>query len=128
MADRSRADELERYDLCIVGIGGGWPDLDHHPDGEHCKAERAVTIIRDLEDRIATMEDAAGPLVSDLHREMDRRMLAEGVTHDLVDAKIRLTKERDDARRKCLEHLSDADKRKAAFELDWRELYDKVEE
>jgi hypothetical protein len=58
MADKSRADELTRYDLCIVGIGGGWPALDHHLDGEHCKAEQAVTIIRELEARIAELEES----------------------------------------------------------------------
>jgi regulator of replication initiation timing len=35
--------------------------------------------------------------------------------------------QRDDARRKCLERLSDAGKRAAAFELDWRGLYDRDE-
>jgi hypothetical protein len=35
--------------------------------------------------------------------------------------------QRDEARRKCLERLSDAGKRAAAFELDWRGLYDRDE-
>jgi hypothetical protein len=71
----SRADELRRYGLCIVGIGA--PNVAAFPDGDHCKAEQAVAIIRELEERIAAMEDAAGPIVSDLHDAIDRRIAAE---------------------------------------------------
>jgi len=102
MTDKSRADELEDLDLMHVRY-------------------RAIRIIRELEDGVSSMGNA-------LRLEKDRRMLAESVAHELVDAKTRLTKERDDARRKCLEHMSDAGKREAAYELGWRGLYDKVEE
>jgi len=67
MTDKSRADELHGVALVEFVEGPVW-----------CvKRDKAKRIIRELEERIAAMEDAAGPLVSDLHREMDRRMAAE---------------------------------------------------
>jgi hypothetical protein len=45
-----------------------------------------------------------------------------------VATNAQLMEQRDKARRRCLEHLSDADKREAAFKLDWRGLYDRDDE
>jgi hypothetical protein len=84
---------------------------------EESARDKALLDISELDERVSVMRDA-------LRLEKERRILTERVSHELARANPMLLLQRDDARRKCLEHLSDADKRKAAFELDWRGLYD----